>query len=539
MKTSEVDQALNARQYREFEIRAFDPATREVEGIAVPWGEIANIGNFTESMERGAVKNSDDAQLWWRHREPIGLIVENRDEDAGWFIRAKISETTLGNDAHTLARDGVVKKFSIGFDPVTWETESREDGTVHVRHTEIRVGEVSLVPLPAYLGADVTNVREGTNRKEILMGADAPTNVTVPAQEWAEMRDKLDGLEQFRSTVSLVTKDEPVSDVRSAAEFLRAMVKGDGPTIDAYNDLWQRAYDGTQGSLQDLNGTLKPAWVGDLTRIIDEASPLVQFFARGTLPDSGMTLEYAQLKSNTVQVEEQLEEYDDLAYGKVTLEIKNAEVHTYGGWSELSRQVIERATISVLDTTLRAQAVASGKRMNKAMRAMFNAAIATQTAANNTIGIPHQNDGTYRDFINAIVDAAVKFDALGLPLDGMLANASLFKYLANLEASDGRPVLLVTGNGQNNVGTINPKALSANIANVEVTLDPGLTALNAAPKGAFANKTAIRSYIGPSVRLQDENIINLSKQFSVYNYAAFANEIPAALVPFVFAPEVI
>jgi hypothetical protein len=33
------------------------------------------------------------------------------------------------------------------------------------------------------------------------------------------------------------------------------------------------------------------------------------------------------------------------------------------------------------------------------------------------------------------------------------------------------------------------------------------------------------------VRLQDSNIINLSQSFSVYFYAAFADEIPGAIVP--------
>ena len=53
----------------------------------------------------------------------------------------------------------------------------------------------------------------------------------------------------------------------------------------------------------------------------------------------------------------------------------------------------------------------------------------------------------------------------------------------------------------------------------------------AANESAFVNSNAIRFYTSPIVRLQDENIINLSKDFSVYTYAAIADEIPAAVVP--------
>ena len=49
--------------------------------------------------------------------------------------------------------------------------------------------------------------------------------------------------------------------------------------------------------------------------------------------------------------------------------------------------------------------------------------------------------------------------------------------------------------------------------------------------GAFYNREAMRTYETPLVQLQDENIINLSRQFSVYRYGAVAAEIPTGLVP--------
>lgn len=529
MPNEDLETAMGSLQHREFQIRAVDTEKREVEGIAVPWGQVADLGWFTEEVQRGAVQDSEDTQLWWRHTDPIGMVSAHEDQDGGWFIRTKISKTTLGDDALTLARDGVVKNFSIGFEPVEYTT--REDGDkVHITHTNIRVREVSLVPLPAYDGAKVTNVRQGISPTRKV--SEMPTLEEAPAtqKDVLEVRDAVSEIERRMATFRQAP-EAPVADTRSAGQILKAIAAGDESVIREYNELMQRDFTG--GTTADT--VMKPGWVGDLTRIIGEASPLVGFFASGALPPTGMSIEYAQLKSNTVAYGKQPAEGADLPYGKVQIETKTAPVETYGGWSELSRQTIERASVNVLQTTLEAQAVAAGKAMNAAMRAAFLALHTSQTAAANTVEIPVAP--SYQSWINAIVDAAIKYDDLGLNLDGLLVNAVLFKALANLEASDGRPVLLVQGNGVNNIGTLNPTALSANLANVTVTLDAGWKAGAAAtdPMGAFANKRALRSYISPVTRLQDENIINLSKQYSVYNYAAFAPEIPAAVVPVTFA----
>jgi HK97 family phage prohead protease/HK97 family phage major capsid protein len=539
-----LDREMSAGiQYRQFELRSIDAETGVVEGIAVPWGQRADLGWFTEEFERGAVEDSDDAQLWYRHMDPIGLLLEARDEDAGWWIRAKISSTSLGEDVKTLARDGVVKHFSVGFESREYaiREDANEDGRPHVVQRRVRVRETSLVPLPAYEGAQVQNVRQGGFKSrgiqtmpETNPAAGTETAVIDP-QEFAHVREGLSELERrFAGFEPIIHREEDVVDKRSAGEILKAIaVDRDETTIEFYN-MMQRAFaSGDGGVLADT--VVKAGWVGDLTRLISQAAPLLDFFSRGTLPDTGMSIEYAQLKSNTVKVEKQAAEGDNLAYGKVQIETKTAPVGTYGGWSELSRQVIERSTVGVLNTTLDAQAIAVGKAMNAAFRAVFLAAIAAQTTAGNTVSVPAAG-ADYHDWIDAIVDSAVKFDALGLPMDGLLVNPVLFKALGRIEASDGRPILLTSnsgGTGVNNVGTLNPVALRGNLAGLEITMDAGWT--GSAPAGAFANARSIRSYVSPFVRLQDENIVNLSKQFSVYNYAAFANEIPAALVPVEFA----
>src|SRR6218665_2962206 len=196
----DVAALLAAHPTREVAIRSADPARREIVGIAVPWGQRADIGGpftekfggggiqnpeggrfffrhrgptgrgvqrggmggaFTEEFERGAIQNSDGALYFYRHREPIGRVISHRDTDQGGEITAVISATTAGDDALALARDGVLSRHSIGFRFDQYRIDESSD-VPHITHTRARVDEVSLVPFPAYEGAVVTGVRETT-----------------------------------------------------------------------------------------------------------------------------------------------------------------------------------------------------------------------------------------------------------------------------------------------------------------------------------------------------------------------------------------
>ena len=493
-------------EIREFDIRSVDVEQREVAGIAVPYGQTTDLGfGMRERFDAGAAVPADDAMLYWRHDEPIGKIIGHEQREDGLFIRARISSTPRGDEAYTLVRDGVISKFSVGFEPVEQRTE--DDGTI-VR-TLANVREVSLVPMPAYSGAALTEVRESA---PIEKEEEQVTDIIVPDTTGLdEVREAVEMLERQVATIQ-VAPAAPVVDTRSAGEVLKAIAKGDEDEIRAY----------TGGTTADA--IMKNGWVGDLTRLVSEAAVMRGTFGEASLPSEGNFIEYGQLKTNTIVVDEQAAEGDDLTYGQVELETKTAPVKTFGGYSTLSRQEIERSSTNILDVTLRAQAIAAGKAINGLIRDAYIANHAAQVTAGNAVAIGATP--TYASWVAAAIDAAIKFEALGLSLDALVVDPATFKSLTALEGADGRPVFLVTGAGTNNIGELSVPGLSGSLANIPVILDAGLT-----DEVAFVNRQAIRFYGSPVVRLQDENIINLSKDFSLYTYGAVAVEIPAAVVP--------
>ena len=499
-------------EIREFDIRATAVEEREVAGIAVPYNTPTTIGNYREQFAPGAAQPADDAMLFWRHDEPIGKIIGYEQTDEGLMIRAHISETPRGNEAYTLVRDGVISKFSVGFEPVEHRVE--EDGTV--TRTSAIVREVSLVPMPAYAGAQLTEVRESAPETKEEETVENSVETAAPAQD-TELREAVEMLERKLETLVTAPVEVEAEDTRSAGEIVKAIVAGDETAIRAY----------TGGTTAD--SVVRNGWVGDLTRIVDEAAVLRGVFSSAALPTEGNFIEYAQLDTNTMLVDVQAAEGDDLDYGSISLETVTAAVKTFGGYTTLSRQEIERSSVNILDHALRAQAIAAGKALNGFMRTEYVAEVAAQITATNTVSIP-ATGVTYGDWLNAAIDAAAKFDAQGLSLDALVVDKATFKSLLNIEGTDGRPVLLVSGAGTNNIGSLNVKGLSGDLASIPVIMDAGLT-----DEVAFVNRNALRFYGSSVVRLQNDNIINLSKDFSVYTYAAIAHEIPAGIVPVVAA----
>jgi HK97 family phage prohead protease len=500
-------------EIREMDVR-FDPATREVTGMAVPYGQVSN----GEVFQRGAVTLDAEAKLFWQHKEPIGKIVAGEQTDAGFMVRATISETALGQDVHTLLRDGVINKMSVGF---VMRDAHVVDGVRQV--TDALVREVSLVPFPWYEGASVTAVRDepepdvpasADNKGEIV----DPEETTPDSSELAEVREAVEVM-QRELVVLKSSESAPVVDHRSAGEFIAALAKGDEMAI--------RAYTGA-----NTGDSVVTPIDRDLTRIIENAAPLRQVFGTGVTPAQGMAIYFAQLKGITDGTAAQAAEGDDLGYYEVQLETKNVSLKTIGNYIQLSIQSILRSTVDYLNTAFRGQAIALGNKLNDELIAQYKTTVAAQIAAANKVTIK-ATSATYNDFLAGITDAAVKFAALGLPIEYMIVDTVTFKELMALQGSDGRPVFLVDGQGINNVGTISPTGLGGNFAGVRVIAVSQLNTNKS--QCAFVNSAALRQYTSANLRLETDNAINLSNSYSLSLVSCVADEYPTAIVGIVRA----
>lgn len=144
------------------ELRARESQDEQrVDGYAVVFNAVTDLGWFTEEIDRDAFKEADmsDVYLLFNHDEnnilagTLNGSTELRIDDTGLFQSSNIIDTSLGKDIFKLVKNGLVKKMSFAF------TIAKDGGEVWVSGEEKdhriikkidKLFDVSLVTYPAY-----------------------------------------------------------------------------------------------------------------------------------------------------------------------------------------------------------------------------------------------------------------------------------------------------------------------------------------------------------------------------------------------------
>lgn len=172
--TSAINRVLNMERKKKgdeveykslpFEIKAEDDETNIIEGYAATfggepdsWGDVIKKGAFAKTL-----KEQKTFVFLWQHdwNEPIGQIIEAKEDENGLFIKVKISETTRGKDTMVLVKDKTINKMSIGYRTIK-ESYDRDSGVRTL--LEVKLMEVSVVTFPANVNAVVTSAK---NRRD-------------------------------------------------------------------------------------------------------------------------------------------------------------------------------------------------------------------------------------------------------------------------------------------------------------------------------------------------------------------------------------
>lgn len=151
--------------------------SRTVEGIACVFNQTADLGWFTEEIDRNAFEGCDfsDVVLNFNHdnnfilaRTTNGSLALYTDEQ-GLHQRAEIVKTSTGEDVLTLVKNKLISKMSFAFtiakDGDEWlEKEGEKDHRI-IRKIG-RLYDVSLVTFPAYEQTSVSARNEDELAKE-------------------------------------------------------------------------------------------------------------------------------------------------------------------------------------------------------------------------------------------------------------------------------------------------------------------------------------------------------------------------------------
>jgi len=492
-------------EMRAFEVRLDNAEDGTITGLAVPYGETADIGSYKERFQPGAIDSVEGVKLFYGHQHddvPIGKIVEGRETDAGFEITAKLTRgIQRAEEVYLALKDGVLNRFSVGFMPV----ESRREGDTIIREL-VDLKEVSVVPWPAFAGAAITEIRE----EQIVAETPSQNTESETSMENIELdvRAVQDEVAEIRRIVEAgqnIHQPAPVvgASFRSQAEFAKALVKGDAEAIEL-----------ARTASTSADAALMPAWYGYIDTLIQNNRPTLGAFQRAALPSTGLTVEYTKIDTNTLAVDAQSPENDALAYGNLSFDIASADVVTLGGWSSFSRQYVERSQINTLNAVFEGLSIAYANATN----ARVVAALADLNFTGKTFAA---DGGSASSLATGVAQgASYIFQATGLRPEFILAAPDAYIAIVGVGASDGRPVSLLNGSGNNNIGAANVAGLSGQIFGLPIIVDPQL----ASGTAYLANSAAVISMesAGAPVRLTDGDITTLTDSVSVYGYMAVA-----------------
>jgi uncharacterized protein len=185
---------------------------------------------------------------------------------------------------------------------------------------------ISVVPFPAFTGANITEVREEQETPADLEPDNEQERESMSDNMELEVRSVMDEVAELRRVVEAgQTSHTPAivgAEYRSQGEFAKALLKGEAGAIELAR------------AASDSSDTVAlPGFIGYIDNLIDNNRPALSVFSRASLPASGLTVEYASVSANTIAVGQQDPEGEALSFGNLTIASTSAAVKTYGGYT--------------------------------------------------------------------------------------------------------------------------------------------------------------------------------------------------------------
>jgi HK97 family phage prohead protease len=424
------------------------------EGLAVPYGEAANLGGIREAFGPDAFDPAAviGKPLCWRHGEPVGRITDARNESGGLWVRGDIANTGLGRDTAVMARMGI--GLSVGFEPNASTWNRAKDFVTHTRAT---LGELSFTHMPAYASAGVTTTREETPMSDT--DTTATVTDTAPAVEYATREEVLSLRERIASMDAPVSHTEahPLAAFRSLGEYCMAVYKGQIETRAIIDQI-----------TVNNPGVMAPKWVSEVQGIVSHGRPGITALGVEPAGANGMDINWPYFDGDLdAIVAVQAAQKTDVNSVRIDIKKGAASLVTYAAASDISYQLLMRSSPSYLDAHNR---IMSASYAAVTDNAFVDALVAGGTASAVDYDLAGDTDG--KAFRHAVFAASVEVEsATGSPATVVLVATDVFGKIGGWDGFVPSPY------GTYNVpGTATASTLAVSVSGLSVTHDRHLAA---------------------------------------------------------------
>jgi HK97 family phage prohead protease len=460
--------------------------SRSISGVAVTYDETATVldGTKVRFLQGALPVDGRDPKLYMQHdsNQIVGKVVDRVDTAQGMMFTAKISATRLGDEALTLANDGVIDAVSVGVNPTKFSYD--DDGTMVIESASW--SELSLVSEGAFSGAVITEVAASIPQTE----PELELNKVIPTQE-KNMSEQIETpvAETAASTVDkLWAQPKKEFKLPSAGEWFAAYHSG-GDTFANINKGVQEFAQQNRTSLQaaagdvltsDTPGLLPIPVLLPLVQDLNFLRPVVEAVGARAYPDGGQSKTFIRPTITThTSVAAQSSELAAASATTMVIASNSVEKTTLAGQVSLSIQDIDFTVGNAMNLIL-------NDLMGEYMIASDNKAADDLLTAATSSG---QWDGTVADLLSKVYTAANDLSSgrNWLPTH-MFVSVDVWAQLGQLKDGNDRPLFPLVANGLSGQNALGQAAASTWVGNplgLQLVVDSN-----------FATKTMIITRVG-------------------------------------------
>jgi hypothetical protein len=414
--------------------------------------------------------------------QPVGVVTERVDTEEGMMFSAKISATTLGNDALVMALDGTIDQVSVGVNPTKFSYD--EEGTMIIESADWM--ELSLVPIGAFGdAANITKVAASIHQEpeEVVLNEEV-----VPEQEIEPMSEvTAPAVEATIPTAPIFAQAKKEFKLPSAGEFMAAYHIG-GDTFKNMNAAVAEHTASQRTALQaaagdvlttDTPGLLPVPVLGPLVQDLNFLRPVVEAVGARAYPDNGQSKTFIR---PTITTHTSVASQSELSAASATTMViasNSVSKTTLAGQVTLSVQDIDFTSPSAMQLIL-------NDLMGEYMIASDNKAADDLLTAANSSGVW---DGTVADLLKSVYDAAndISSNRNWMPTH-MFVSVDVWSQLGQLVDTTNRPIFPFIGaglTGQNALGGGSATSWNGTPLGLQLVVDSN-----------FAAKTMIITRVG-------------------------------------------
>lgn len=492
---------------------------RRIDAIAVPWNTFATVSDGTEVMfKEGSLPVDGKAPrvfMYHDSSQPVGIVSERVSTSEAMLASMYISRTSAGDDALVLAADGVMD-VSVGVNPREFSYD--DQGRMIVTAADWM--ELSLVPIPAFAGATITQVAASAETEPDTEETTEPVEETPVDSVQPEA-----AIEAATPTAPIPAQAKRNFGMPSAGEFMAAYHIG-GEVWQRVNAAAAEVAKSRQTALQaaagdsittDTPGLLNQMVLGPVFTDLNYIRPVVSAVGARAFPDGGTQKTFIRPTWTThPSVGTQSPELGGVSATTPVIASNVVSKTTLAGQVTLSAQDIDFTSPAAMEIILRDLA---GQYMLQSDAVACAAILAGDTASGSTWTVTADNPTS---LISALYDAATDIlTATNFLPDHIFVSPDVWKKLGSQLNAEKSPIFPYTGAaglmGVNGMGTANVTQMN--------TFNP--LGLNLVVDRAFSDNTmvvargsAIEFYEQIRGIMSVEVPSTLGRTFSYYGYVS-------------------